>query len=110
MIETTFAFSRTDSKCIERILEDDNAGINHMVLPEGEGLPLHNANSHVYMIVVRGQVALKLDDQEEHVHPAGSLLAIPYRTRMNVYNRFPEVLELFVVKAPSPRIMAARES
>lgn len=107
MVEQKFAFTVSDDKVIERILEDDNAAINHMVLRQGESLPEHYSNSNVYMIVVRGVVSLRLDEQEEKLYPAGSILAIPFRTKMNVSNQHPGVLELFVVKAPGPKRMAA---
>jgi quercetin dioxygenase-like cupin family protein len=105
MVENEFRFTVTDEKVIERVLEDDNVGINHMVLRKSEALPEHYSNSNVYMIVARGQVTLRLDDQEPHAYEAGGILTIPYKTKMNVYNERDEVLELFVVKAPSPRVM-----
>jgi quercetin dioxygenase-like cupin family protein len=108
MIETKYAFTLTDSKHIERILEDDNVGINHMVLPKGEALPEHYSNSNVYMIVVRGQITLQLNEEKPNSHPAGSILNIPFKTKMNVYNDQDEITEIFVVKAPSPRMMSGR--
>ncbi|NMB45177.1 MAG: cupin domain-containing protein [Firmicutes bacterium] len=103
MIERLYNFSLTDEKLIERIIEDDNVGINHMVLPKGAALPEHYSNSHVYMVVIRGQVTLQLNDQEEHHYPSGSMINIPYKTKMNVSNQDAEPVELFVIKAPSPR-------
>jgi quercetin dioxygenase-like cupin family protein len=105
MIEKNYTYTRTENKVIERIIEDENVAINHMVLRPSEALPLHNANANVYMIVVRGEVTLVLDAASAQVWPAGSILAIPYKTQMNVSNQSAEVLELFVVKAPSPKMM-----
>ena len=34
MLEKQFNFTQTDSKIIERIIEDDNVAINHMVLDD----------------------------------------------------------------------------
>lgn len=103
MVEKPYNYTLTDGKLVERILEDDNVGINHMVLPKGAALPEHYSNSHVYMVVVRGRVTLQLDEQEEHHYPAGTIINIPYRTKMNVFNQDDDILELFVVKAPSPK-------
>lgn len=105
MVENEIRFTVSDEKVIERVLEDDNVGINHMVLRKSEALPEHYSNSNVYMIVARGQVTLRLNDQEPHTYVAGGIVTIPYRTKMNVSNEGDEVLELFVVKAPSPRTM-----
>lgn len=105
MIEKNHPFTPTDDKTIEKLIEDDHVAVNHMVLPMGEALPEHSANSNVTMIVVRGTVSLVLDSQEVHHYPKGAVLSIPFRTRMNVSNLHPDVLEIFVVKAPSPRSM-----
>ena len=105
MVEKLYSFSLADGKVIERIFEDDNAAINHMILQRDDALPEHRANSNVYMIVVRGNITLQLDDQQPHSYPRGSLLGIPYRTLMNVSNQNNDVAEIFVVKAPSPTKM-----
>ncbi|MGI6554554.1 MAG: cupin domain-containing protein [Bacillota bacterium] len=106
MLEKQFNFTHTDSKIIERIIEDENVGINHMVLGKSDALPEHYSNSNVYMIVVRGQVSLRLNEQEEHTYPSGSIINIPFKTKMNVSNQSEDILEFFVVKAPSPKKMA----
>jgi quercetin dioxygenase-like cupin family protein len=103
MIEKQVNYTISQQKVIERIIEDDNVAINHMVLRHSEALPEHFANSNVYMIVARGGVTLRLDAQEPHAYPAGSIVLIPHRTKMNVSNQGNDVLELFVVKAPSPK-------
>lgn len=105
MLEQKFTFTRTDENVIERVIEDDNAAINHMVLRNGEALPEHYSNSNVYMIVARGEITLRLGEQEPHAYPAGSIVTIPYRTKMNVYNAQDIVTEIFVVKSPSPKKM-----
>jgi len=105
MVEKNHPFTVTDSKIIEKLIEDDHVAVNHMVLLTGDALPEHFANSNVTMIVVRGTVTLKLDDQEPHEYPKGSILSIPFRTKMNVSNQGEGAVELFVVKAPSPRMM-----
>lgn len=105
MIEKQVKYTVAHEKVIERLIEDDNVAINHMILRQTEALPEHHANSNVYMIVARGEVTLRLNDQEPHAYPAGSIMLIPHRTKMNVSNQAEDILELFVVKAPSPRQM-----
>ncbi len=103
MVEKLYNFTSTDSKVVERIVDDDHVNINHMVLRKEEFLPEHFSNSNVYMIVVRGTVSLQLGEQEVHSYPGGSILNIPYNIKMNVSNKQQDVLEFFVVKAPSPK-------
>jgi quercetin dioxygenase-like cupin family protein len=101
-IEKSYAFKQTDTKTIDKIIEDEHVGVNHMVLRRGESLPEHFTNSNVYMIIVRGTIMLQLGGQEPHTYPSGSIINIPYNTKMNASNQSDTVLEFFVVKAPSP--------
>lgn len=103
MIEKTYSFSTDDTKNIEKIIDDDAVMINHMILPKDEGLPEHYSNSNVYMVVIRGDMTLKLDEQEPHNYTCGQMISIPYHTKMNVHNFGDSVLEFFVVKSPNPR-------
>lgn len=103
MIEKQYNYTITDTKTIERIIEDENVAINHMVLREGESLPEHYSNSNVYMAVIRGVISLCLDEQEQHDYRAGNIIVIPFKTKMNVYNTKQDVVEIFVIKAPSPK-------
>ena len=81
MIKASHPFSQTDQKIIERIIDNEHLALNHMVLPQGEALPEHFANSNVYMIVLRGKLTV-VADGEEHVYPAGSVVEIDYKTKM----------------------------
>ncbi|WP_296557653.1 cupin domain-containing protein [uncultured Acetobacterium sp.] len=102
MLEKIYAFANGNEKRIEKIIDDQPVMINHMIFPEGEGLKEHYSNSNVYMIVIKGAVTLQLGDQEPHRYEAGQIINIPYHIKMNVNNRDPEILELFVIKAPGP--------
>lgn len=103
MIEQVFELSRSDDKAVEKILWDDNLHYMHMVIPQGDGLPVHDSNSTVYMSVIRGELSIGLNDQEIHLYPAGTMLKIPFQTTMNVRNNTSPVLELIVIKSPAPR-------
>lgn len=103
MIEQVFALSRANEKAVERVIFDDNLHYLHMVFNKGEGLPEHFSNSNVYMTVIRGRLSISLDDQETHEYGGGTLLKIPFQTKMNVKNQHDETLELIVVKAPAPQ-------
>lgn len=109
MLEKRYGFTASeeelDERVIEKIVDDENVVINHMVLPKGKGLPEHYSNSHVYMIVTGGQMTIKLNDNEPNVYSKGSILNIPFNIRMNVNNFSEELLEFFVVKAPNPKDM-----
>lgn len=105
MVETSFIFTSTDSKRVERIVDDDHVNINHMILPDGEALPEHISNSHVYMIITRGILSLQLNEEDAHDYPSGHIVNIPFQTRMNVFNRNSDPVEFFIIKAPCPKNM-----
>lgn len=103
MIEQIYKMTLGNDKAVERVIMDDNIHYIHMVFNKNEGLPEHYSNSTVYMSVIRGKLSIALDEQEIHNYEAGTILKIPYNTKMNVNNLDNEVLELIVVKAPAPQ-------
>ncbi|MDO6355521.1 cupin domain-containing protein [Caloramator sp. CAR-1] len=105
MIEKIYEFKALDEKLIEKIVDDDNLVINHMILTKDTGLPEHFSNSNVYMVITKGKMTIKLNDQEPHIYEKGTILNIPFNIKMNVNNFHDEVLEFFVVKVPNPKDM-----
>lgn len=103
MIEQAFKLSLCNEKIVEKVVFDENVHYLHMVFNKDEGLPEHFSNSNVYMTVVRGKLSIGLNEQEIHEYEAGTLLKIPFKTKMNVKNLHAETLELIVVKAPAPK-------
>src|SRR5665648_3785 len=103
MVEKKFNLSRGNEKAVEKIIFDENVHYLHMMFNKDEGLPEHYSNSNVYMTVIRGLLSIGLGDQEVHEYEAGTLLKIPFQTKMNVKNLHSETLELIVVKAPAPK-------
>lgn len=104
MIEQIFELAKGNEKAVEKVVFDENVHYLHMVFNKNEGLPEHFSNSNVYMTVIRGMLSIGLNDQDIHEYEAGTLLKIPFQTKMNVKNLHNETLELIVVKAPAPKI------
>jgi len=103
MVEQIFKLSVGDEKAVEKVIFDENIHYLHMVFNKDEGLPEHFSNSNVYMTVIRGKLSIGLNEQEAHEYETGTLLKIPFQTKMNVKNVHDETLELIVVKAPAPK-------
>lgn len=101
----TIAEEGLRERIIEKIVDDDNVVINHMLLIKNTGLPEHYSNSNVYLIIVSGNMTIKLDGNEPNIHSKGSIINVPFNTKMNINNYSEELLEFFVVKAPNPRDM-----
>ncbi len=104
MIEQKFELAKGNEKAVEKVVFDENVHYLHMVFNTEEGLPEHFSNSNVYMTVIRGMLSIGLNDQDIHEYEAGTLLKIPFQTKMNVKNLHNETLELIVVKAPAPKM------
>lgn len=104
MVEKVFNLAQTDEKAIEKILFDENLHYLHMVFGQNDSLPEHYSNSNVYMTVIRGRLTIALADNEPNEYAAGTMLKIPYDTKMNVRNLHNDTLELIVVKAPAPKM------
>jgi quercetin dioxygenase-like cupin family protein len=103
MVEQVFKLSASNAKAVEKVIYDENIHYLHMVFNKGEGLPEHFSNSNVYMTVIRGKLSIGLNEQGINEYEAGTLLKIPFQTKMNVKNLHDETLELIVVKAPAPK-------
>lgn len=107
MLEKVYSFSHyteenTDKK-IEKVIDDENVMINHMILPEGTCVPEHYSNSNVYLIIVRGTMTIQLNEQPQNNYLQGQILNIPYHTKMNIQNKDKKNLEFIVVKSPNPK-------
>jgi Cupin domain. len=105
MLEKKYEFKVSEEKMVEKIIDDENLVINHMVFTKDSGLPEHFSNSNVYLIITKGRMTIILNDGEPAVYEKGSIVNIPYKTKMNIKNLSDEILEFFVVKAPNPRDM-----
>ena len=101
MIAQTWTFQKGETKLIERLVADQNLHINHMIIPMGDRVPLHQANSNAYLIILRGQMNIRLEAVDSVVE-AGHIIAVPVGTTMDIRNESEAVLEFFVVKAPAP--------
>lgn len=103
MIEEVFEMSTGDKTTVEKLILEDDLNYIHMVFEKKKGLPLHYSNATVYMTVIRGKLSITLGDEETKVYEKGTLLKIPYDTKMDVRNKDDEVLELIVIKSPGAK-------
>lgn len=103
MIETIYNYKSSESKLIERIVDDENINLNHIVLAKGECLPEHYSNSNVYLLIVKGIMSIKLAEQEMQKYAFPKIVNVPFNVKMNICNSDEDILEFFVVKSPNPK-------
>lgn len=103
MTEQQFKLSDNTQKVIEAVIKDENIHYMHMVLPAGEGLPLHVTNANVYMTVVTGELSISLDGGKVNNYSNRTVLKIPQGIKMDARNNGEKTLELIVIKTPAPK-------
>lgn len=102
MTEQVFKLTNGNQKTVEKVISDENIHYNHMILPKGQGLPVHKTNSNVYMTVLRGVLTITLANEASNEYNSGTVLKIPHGVEMYARNEKEDVLEITVVKAPAP--------
>ena len=101
MIEKIFELKQTDDKVIEKVIVNEHLHYMHAILPQNEGLPLHQSNANVYMTVLKGTLSISLNDEETRTYSPMKVLSIPFNTKMNVRNENQEMLEIIIFKTPA---------
>ncbi|MBD3286763.1 hypothetical protein GF359_09115 [candidate division WOR-3 bacterium] len=104
MIERIFTFSTQDTsrRLIEDIVHDPDLHLTRIVLQPGAGFFNENTTSNDYLIVVSGQIGVKLGSQQQSTYPEGTVICIPPYVQIEVENPAASVLEFLLIKAPSP--------
>lgn len=101
-VEQVFPLKQGDEKAVEKVISDENVQLLHMIFPKGDGTPMHVTNAPLYMTVIRGTLSFALENQPVHQYVKGTVLSIPKGVKMKASNAEEPILELLVVKAPSP--------
>lgn len=102
MIEKSYVLGAPDGHKIEKILFDEHMNYIHLVLEAGQDMKEHYSNSNVYMTILKGKIAIKLEDQDYHEYTDYHMLTVPFNTKMHFKNAGTEILEILIFKAPAP--------
>ncbi|MFZ5968328.1 MAG: cupin domain-containing protein [Bacillota bacterium] len=108
MIEKIYNIKESQTKLVEKLIDDEHVVINHMVLPKDTNLPEHYANSHVYLVVLKGCMSITLEEQDVNYYVEGTIVNVPFNTKMFIQNKHHDLLEFLVIKAPNPRDMVEK--
>ncbi len=104
MTEQIFQLSKGDGRVTEPVIRDENLHYMHVILGARDRLPVHESNAVIYMTVHRGTLTIGLADQPPHEYGAGTVLKIPFGTKMDIQNASSLPLEFTIIKAPAPAI------
>jgi quercetin dioxygenase-like cupin family protein len=75
-----------------------------VALKPGQMVPQHNANSHVHIIVLEGDVVVNLSGKDMPAKK-GDLVPIAFKTPMNIKNMSKENATFIIIKTPNPNQM-----
>jgi quercetin dioxygenase-like cupin family protein len=76
-------------------------------LKPGQGVPQHDANSNVHILVVRGEVVINLNGTEVFA-AEGALVPVIHKTSMNIKNASGRDASFLIIKTPNPSEMAGQ--
>ena len=97
-MNNVITLTASTAKKVERLVEDPQFHLVHMIFNTDEGLPIHPAHANLYMTVLSGTLSIQLNDEPLLIVRAKSVVKVPLGTVMNVRNLHPEQLELLVIK------------
>lgn len=96
--EKVYKYTVSDQEIFENIFKDENILMNHVIIPPGKVFPKHPADANVYVLIIKGNLSLGIENEAGKIYPAGHLIYIPKGLVTELGNRGPDILELFVVK------------
>jgi quercetin dioxygenase-like cupin family protein len=105
MPEIVYGFSIKNDKTFEKLVEDDQLAINHIILNKGDDVPTHKTNSNIYILIIRGELTVGFANKETRIYTSGQLVKVPFCVEMNMVNSADDPVEFFVIKSPSPKHM-----
>jgi len=108
MPEIVYGYSTKNDKTFEKVVEDDQLAIHHIVLNKGDDVPQHVTNANVYILIIRGELTIGFAHKETRTYKVGQLVNVPFRVEMNMINNADAPAEFFVIKSPSPRYIQTK--
>jgi|GEM_PF-4420449 len=104
MIERVFSFTKGEvsGKLVEEIIHDPDLNLTRIIVPPGGGFFNESTTSNDYLVVVRGEISLKLGSQNPSIYSSGTVIAVVPYVQIEIENPAPEELEFLLLKAPSP--------
>ncbi len=102
MTHKIYVYQDSNEKLIEKVIDDQNIHLNHVILTQNDKLPEHYSNSNVYLIINKGIMTIQLDDEVPQIIENHHFIYISHNTKMNISNQNHDLLEFFIVKSPNP--------
>lgn len=99
MIEKVIEYSSNQQDNLKNLVCNDSLIINHVVIKPEQSFPAHITEHEVYIIIVNGQLSIRLNDQPNHTYRSGQMISVPKGVMSGISNPTNIQAELFVVKS-----------
>ncbi len=99
MLEKVSQYSQNVEDIFEELVNKDGYRLNHVIIKPGKFFPPHPTDANVTILVIDGELTLKLAEQDPMVYTKGSVLQVDKGTMSELGNNSSKVTEVFVVKS-----------
>lgn len=82
----------------EPIIKEDNFEYNHVVIKPQFFFPTHPTDANVIITVIRGELWLTLEEEEQQVYKEGAVVLVDQGTVSTLGNGSDAPSEVFVIK------------
>lgn len=82
----------------ESIVKEDSFELNHVVIKPKFFFPAHPTDANVLITVTKGELWLTIEDQEQKVYKAGTVIQADKGTMTVLGNGSEDPTEVFVIK------------
>ena len=72
-----YPYTITDQEIFENVFKDEKLLMNHVIVPPGKVFPKHPTDAIVYILIVRGELSLAVENSEPETFKVGQLANIP---------------------------------
>lgn len=106
MDKTTLNFTDplNEDFTMQRVADTDELQLNFVRVKAGKSLPAHNANSHVRLVTLSGEITVTTEADEVKL-AAHETTAVAFGTHMQIVNKMENDAAFLVIKTPNPRMM-----
>ena len=99
MIENVTDYNLDQQEALCNLITNDSLIINHVVINPNQSFPAHLTEHEVHIIIMVGQVSIRLNDQSQHIYKRGQMVSLPKGVMSGISNQSTTKTELFVVKS-----------
>lgn len=99
MLEKLSQFTLDSNDIFEELVQKDGFRLNHVIIKPGKFFPPHPTDANITILVVNGDLTLKLGEQDSKIFTKGSIIEVAKGVMSELGNGSDKLTECFVVKS-----------